>query len=143
VNHAVPVQMPKPLAELQPQRQRAGHAQPGCAELVAQRFAFRKIRHQKWLARVRAEVDDGGTALVPQAAQGARLALEPRQLAAAFNVALVPELESGGPPIVDRLGPKGGAMLRRAKGRDQAPASPDDLMKKGVGPRIHCRSSID
>ena len=77
-----------------------------------------------------------------ETAQGPRLALEPGQLATALDVALVPELQSGQPPILERLGSKGGAMLRCAKDLEQPPASPDDLMEKGVGATMHCRSSI-
>jgi hypothetical protein len=92
VNHAVTVQVPEPLAELQAQRYRAGRRQLRLTELVPQGFAPREIGDQKRPAFVRAEGDDRVTALVPETAQSPRLALEPGQLATALDVALIPEL---------------------------------------------------
>ncbi len=142
MNHAVPVKVPKPVADLQTNRHSARHRQLRFAELVPLGFALREIGDQKWPALVRTEGEDRDTAVVPESAQGPRLALEPSQLATALNVALVPELESGRPPILERLDPKRGATLRRTKDLEQPPAPPDDLMEKGVGRTMHCSSSI-
>jgi hypothetical protein len=142
VSYAVPVQVPKPLAELQAQRQSAGDRQLRPAELVSQRPALRKIGDQKRPPLVRTEGDDRETALVPETAEGPRLALEPGQLTPALDMALVPELKSGQSPIHERLDAKRGAVLGQLNDVEQPPAPPDDLMEKGVGPTMHCISSI-
>ena len=142
VNDAVPVQVPKSVAQLQANLQSTGDRQVPRAELVAQWLALWKIGDQKRAALVRTEGENRDAGFVRQAAQGPRLALESSQLAPAFHVARIPELQSSGAPILEPFDSKGGAMLGGAQDLKQTPASPDDLMEKGVGARMHGISPI-
>ena len=120
-----------PSQSCRPSDRARGTVSSGLPSASCSDFARREIGDQKRPALVRTEGDDGETALVPQTAQRSGLALEAGQLTPALHVVRVPELEPGRPPVFERLDPKGGAVLRRAKDLQQPPASRDDLMEKG------------